>query len=362
MLILLFLCKSGYCEEGQALLDALDLSEMAALGEESGFDVRKWIGEILAGDLSAFDANTLKSLAKETFGALAGDAKRLLTELAVPIMAMLLLRIAISRSGGAIDGARFVERACLVAILTGAFSNVVGVARRLFEIAVRLSDALTPVMLAAITLSGAEASAAVLSPMSSIGAELIQNVLGRWSMALSAAAAGIAVAGNLSNEIRLKRLHALIRQLHAWFIGATMTGFMGMLAVQGRIGAGRDTAAARTARFAVENIVPIIGGNVSDSLDALLATAVNVKTAVGVAGLMLIAGRCLPSILRIAGMSLLLKLASAAAEPLGDEPATSLLTQFATAAEMLLASALAAAILCAMLTGSCLLTMGAAVR
>ena len=53
-------------------------------------------------------------------------------------------------------------------------------------------------------------------------------------------------------------------------------------------------------------------------------------------------------------MVMALKLSAAAAEPLDDGAAVSLLNRFAGAAEMLLVTMLAAILLCGLLLGSCM--------
>ena len=134
------------------------------------------------------------------------------------------------------------------------------------------------------------------------------------------------------------------------------------MTIQGRLGAGRDSVAARTARYAIESLVPVIGGNVSDSLDSLLSTAFSVKNALGATGLALLIAASFAPVVRIALTSLALKVVSAVSEPLGDDGLTAMAAQFAGAAEMLLVACLAALLLCAMLTGSCMSAAGNVVR
>lgn len=354
------LAVRAQAEAEQAILDALELDALEAAGEAAGLDVAEMLSSLISGDLAPPDA--LSALAEGAAASVAGDAAALAASLAPPVAVSLLARLALPSGTGARRMVRFVCRAAAVAALAGAYARLSGVAEALMDDILRCSDALAPAMIAAVALSGAETTAAALTPMSAVCADLIENLLCRWGLALSGAAAGVAIAGNLSDAVPLKRLYGLFRQIMQWGTGLLLAAFFGALTIQGRLGAGRDSVATRTARYAIESIVPVIGGNVSDSLDALLSTAFLVKNALGATGLALLAAASLAPVARIALTSLALKLASAIAEPLGDDGLTAMTAQFAGAAEMLLVACLAALLLCAMLAGGCMSAAGNVVR
>ena len=92
-------------------------------------------------------------------------------------------------------------------------------------------------------------------------------------MTLAISAAAIAAAGNMAEGISLERLFRLNRQTAQTLSGVLVAAFMGMTALGVRMGAARDGAMVRTAHFAIESVVPVVGGSVSESLDALLESA-----------------------------------------------------------------------------------------
>lgn len=360
--MLWLLCGVGraYAEE-QAILGALELEDLEEVGEQSGVDVRKTLMRWISGE-ETLDLNALYELIGQAWRSALADFCELAAALSIPMLASLIVRLALPESSSIQRTIYLICRAGAVAVLAGAYAQLSAVAAELIQDVLQCSDVLAPVMISSVALSGAETTAAALTPMSAIAADLIQNLLAKWGTALCAAMAGIAIAGNLSDQIRLRRLHELLRQILQWGAGAMMTAFMGALAIQGRIGSSRDGAAARTARYAIESVVPVIGGDVSNSLESLLSTAQIIKNALGVTGLLLLLAICLTPLVKIAGMSLMLKFTSAVSEPLGDKAMTTMTGQFAEAAEMLLVVSLAAVLLCAMLTGSCMWTAGNIVR
>lgn len=342
------------------ILDALELDELNQFASEQGFSLQDFFGRILSGKTEL--SENWEMLVESVKRAAEGEIKNVSAALILPMAVLLMLKLALPGRTVARRTVAYVCRAASIAALSQSFVRMSGVAQDLMQKLLHCSDLLTPAMITATTLSGAESTAAFLTPMSGICANLIQNLLSRWGIALSAAAAGIAIAGNLAESVRLKRLHSLFRQTLNWSAGLMMTAFMGILSIQGRLGGGRDSAAARTTRYAIESIVPVIGGNVSESLESLLSTAMIVKNALGASGLALLLYLCLVPLGRLGLTALSLKAVSAIAEPLGDDGMTALTAQFADAVEMLLVVSTAAVVLCALLVGSCMAATGGIAR
>lgn len=351
MILILILLPAAVAEE-KAIMDAMELDALELYASEQGVDILDWIRGAISGEIHLVAC--LDELAAECGRKLFADIESIGLSLVVPAAVLLTLRMALPSGSTSVRATAFVCRVGCISALATAFVSMRNVAEALIGSLLRCTELLTPVMIAALTLSGSETTAAFVTPMSGMCAGLIQNIYEKWGIAFSSAAAGIAIAGNLGEGVRLKRLHGLLKQVVHWGVGGLLAAFMAMLSIQGRLSAGRDSAAVRTAHYAIENLIPVVGGNVSESLDALLSTAHIVKNAVGTSGLMLIAAVSLVPMGRILGMSLMLKFSSAVCEPLGDDPLTAMTGQFADALEMLLILAAASAVLCGLLVGSCM--------
>lgn len=350
------LFSDARAEEAQ-IINALDLETLENAGATVGIHVRDMLDCLVSGNLQA-GLDALPALLVQGKNAVLQDLRSVAWALLMPVVVSLVLRLVLGRDSTSQGAIQFICRASVIAVLSATFVRLSGAASALMAQMLECSDALTPAMITALALSGAENAATALTPMTGLCANLIQNFLSKWGLALCSGAAAVAIAGNLSDSIHLKRLHGLLRQMLNWMAGLLMAAFMGALSLQGKLASGRDSVAVQTARYAIENIVPVIGGNVSDSLDSLLSTAAMVKNALGVSGLVVLCAVCLTPLCRLAGMSLALKLFSAIFEPLGDKTMTALTSQFADAIEMLLIICVVGAVLCAMLTGSFMNAVG----
>lgn len=343
------------------ILGALDLSGLDRAGEMAAVDARSILMALLGGDAeSAWSAisGMLESIWLQWTEELPGIGAALI----VPVVAAFLLRILMADSDGALRAAGFVCRAAVISVLARLFVELRLDAQAHMDRLLACSEALLPTLMAATAISGAEMTAAALTPFAGICAEVIQQLLGKVGMTLGACAAAVAIAGNLSRSIRLGRLHALFRRLLYWMAGAAMAALMGGLSIQGRLSAGRDTLAARTAHYALESVIPVIGGDVSSSLDSLLSTAGVVRSAIGVSGLVLLVGVSVAPLGKIIGYALMLRFFSAVSEPMGDEAITVMTAQLADAVDMLLVVCVAALVICGMLSGSCIAAVSGIVR
>lgn len=226
------------------------------------------------------------------------------------------------------------------------------IAQELLFSILECSEAMVPVMISAATLSGADTGSIFLTPMSGMLAKIIQNAIDKWGIAIASVSAIVAISGNLGERIRFNKLFELLKRFLHWAVGILIGMFTTILVLQGRLLAGRDTVARRTARYALENLLPVVGGNLSEALDSLLLAAVNVRNSIGVSGLLLLGTVCAVPLIRMLGETLLLKICAAILEPVGDELLTTMISQFGDAVEMLAIVVLATALLCGLLLGS----------
>ncbi len=349
--LMLFAAPRAMAEEN-AILDALDLEEMESYASEQGVDLHRIVQSIISGELPLRES--IAPLLETAKQQVLSDFEDIAGRIFLPIACMMVLKLIFSKGYSSGKAVSFICRLCCISALAVSFAEMCAVALHLLSKIAACADLLSPAMLAAVTLAGAETTAAFLSPMAGICSQTIQHILTTWGIGLASAAAGIAIAGNLSEEIPLKRLSRLLKQIVHTGVGGILAAFIAILSLQGRLGVGRDTAAARTSRYAIENMIPVVGGSVSDSLDSLLSTAYIVKNALGAGVSIMIVCLCLVPILRLAGAMFFLRLTAAVSEPMGDRTLTAMIGQFGDAIELLLIICIASATLCGLLVGSCI--------
>ena len=81
-----------------------------------------------------------------------------------------------------------------------------------------------------------------------------------------------------------------------------------------------DGVSIRTAKYAMDNFIPVVGGMFADTVDTLVGSSLLIQNAVGVLGLLLLLGRLMIPLLRTVAAMLLYRAVAAVLEPMSDSP------------------------------------------
>lgn len=332
-----------------ALLEQAGFSRLAALsGELGGPDAKSIARSALSGELIIADSlpsDILKQLGEEVKRALTSA----LSALAAPVIVTLALRMIMGEDAGALT---LLCRLGCVYSLGRQCAWAIGIAESGMGDAVRIADIAAPVVAAALSLTGRAASAAALTPLAAICVDAIQNALIAWGLPLCGVAAVVATGGSLSDHFRMDRLFKLVCGTVTWGAGLLIAAFVGMMTLEGRLAASRDGVSTQALRQALRGLIPYIGGSVSNSSGALLDSALSVRNAVGVTGLMIALYAAVKPALSLSAHMLSLKLASALIEPVADPGIVRVTACYGEISRALLALYAGSAMLSALLIGA----------
>ena len=270
-LLILLLAAPALAEENVdivGVVDAIDLSKLEEAAEGTDVDVREMVLSIASGE-DIWDIDQLLEKAKDTLLSELANAAGMVMGLLAPALLSALARQLAGDGRGTAVVSQIAYLVC-AAKLTTWFVRLIADAQALTQRIASLSDAVFPVMATLLSLSGATASAALVTPLSALAGNAFSALLAGVGLKLCAIASALAVAGNLSPKLKLDRLFELVKAVVNWTTGVLMTGFLGLSAVKALLGSGYDSAAVRTARYAVDNLLPIIGGVVISAVAAFL--------------------------------------------------------------------------------------------
>ena len=175
-----------------------------------------------------------------------------------------------------------------------------------------------------------------MTTLTAFSAGAMTAALERIMTVLGGGAAALAAAGNLNPRMSLKGLHRLFCSVGNWLLGGVMAAFLGLSTVGNLLGSARDGLTIRAAKYAVDNLMPVVGGDMADAMDAVARSARLVREAAGVTSLALLGSVCLRPILRLAMELVCYRLAAALTEPVADGPLRTCMEQTAQAAQLLM--------------------------
>lgn len=206
----------------------------------------------------------------------------------------------------------------LITIAVGSFSLAVDAGREVVDTMVTFMQALLPVLLTLLVAVGGVASAAVFSPVILTTLGIFGTLVKDIVLPLLFFTAILGIVSNLSERFKVSNLADLLKSVAMGLMGIFSTVFLGVLAVQGVAGAVGDSVTFRTAKFSVDAFVPVVGGMLSDALEAVVSSSLLIKNAVGIAGMAVIGTVMVVPLLKIITLAFIYKLAGALIQPVGD--------------------------------------------
>lgn len=275
------------------------------------------------------------------------------------LLAAMLARGWNDRVGGAGKAAGYICYLAGAAALTALFTRSLAYARDAAAQIADLTQALSPLLAAVLAAMGAQASAGLLPSVAALMQSAMASLLTRLAPTLAAASAALAAAGNLHETMRLKKLGRLLTDGVGWMSGILITVFLGVASLGGLLSSARDGVTLRAAKYAVDNLFPVVGGELADTLEAVAGSALVIKNALGVTGAVLLVSLCAGPLIRLTLSLLACRLAAALAEPVADGAMLDMAEGFALAFRALLICLATAAALTLILVGSAVSAGGA---
>jgi stage III sporulation protein AE len=207
----------------------------------------------------------------------------------------------------------------LVTIAVGSFGFAIQMGREVVDKMVTFMQALLPLLLTLLVAVGGIASAAIFHPLIFITITAFGTVIKNIVLPLIFLAAVLEIVSGLSKHFQVSRLAGLFKGAAMGIMGLLSTIFLGVMAIQGVAGAVGDSVTFRTAKFATDTFIPVVGGVFSDALEAVIRSSLLMKNAVGIAGVLIIVMILVIPLVKIITIAFIYKLAGAVIQPVGEE-------------------------------------------
>ena len=114
-------------------------------------------------------------------------------------------------------------------------------------------------------------------------------------------------------------------------MGITVTVLSALTSLQGIVVKTADSILLKTARYSVDNFIPIIGGFAADSIDMVFSCTIAIKNAIGIWGMLLILVVMITPLVKLAAMILIYRCTSILAEALTSKSMAQCLEDIASA-------------------------------
>lgn len=328
---------------------ALALDQEEILRDQAasmGLDDLEAVGEDYTGQRDIAEgidvAESLGHMAEKGKQAMTGVVKTSVRSCVLLLAVTLLCGLAEGMKGGAGGDALGVTTLAatlgVTAIAVGDVHSLLSAGEEAIFHMETLGDVLLPAVSMATAASGSPAMAVVKQAATILFSDFLIRLIHTLLIPLCYAFVAANVAWAALGNDGLRRIGSLLKWLITVLLSGVLLAFVGYLNLTGVISGGADAATVKAAKFTISNLVPVVGGVISDAAETLLAGASILRNAAGVFGMLAVLGICLVPFLNLGVHYLMYKCTAAlAATVSADGRVTGLIESLSTAFGLILA-------------------------
>ena len=179
--------------------------------------------------------------------------------------------------------------------------------------------AVIPVMGSLYCAGGNVGAAAASSASLTAAVTLMEHAMGVCLLPVLRVCLGIAIVRCVGGGLCLDGVGSFIRGIFTTGMGLMTILFGVMMGVQTKLALASDGTAARTVKFAVANMIPVIGGAAGEAMRAVVGSIGTVRTGAGAVAVIGILLTVLPAVIRLLVYRLVFGAAGVLAGVLGAE-------------------------------------------
>ena len=283
-------------------------------------EVKTYVKDFMkTGDGKVSTKKLLNALGLYMFKEIAASLKLLALLVVIALICALLTNLQKAFSGESLSNiAYFACYSLLIIVMAKSFYIGVDTARSTMKEMTDFMTAIVPILIMLIASVGGFVEAAVMDPIIigtiTISAKIFMDII----IPIICMTFVLQFVNNMSEEYKISKLTKLLNQVAMWGQGIVMTIFIGIITIRGITAKTIDEVTAKTAKFAVDNFVPIVGKSLSDAVSTVAGYSILLKNALSSLGLVILIAIVLFPIIKLLIMSLLYKFTAALIEPISD--------------------------------------------
>lgn len=331
-------------------LDKVNIDEIQKyLNEDdvlNDVDLKTFIKDLFKGEKNIFDLFSKDGIKMLLFDEFKASLKVVSVILVLSLLSAILKSLDNSFASGAVSQiATYIIFITMVSLTLVGFKDVLEICYNSIDRAISLMQIMMPILISFLLLIGFPITSTTMNPIFIGGVTFINVVFKKFLFTSMIVAFGVLIINNLSKNLKLKKMFSFIKQFNLVSIGAMFTVYLGLVSIQGLYVTSFDKFSMKTAKFAVGNFIPVVGGFVSDSIDIILSSSQLIKNIFGGIGLVILIGLCIVPVIKIISVIFVYKAVAIAVEPIGEESISTFLNEVANLMIIMLASVIAISVM-----------------
>ncbi|MDR7870011.1 MAG: stage III sporulation protein AE [Tissierellaceae bacterium] len=295
------------------------LKELLSENEfQFGDSAKDIILKVIKGEQVVDGKSIIESISKIFFSELRFSLNLLSKVLIITLISTILTNLQNSFEESSISQLANYFTYILIGVLVIAnFSELMDMAKSSVGRMVDFMQVLLPILLTLLVVTGGPTAKIMFHPMILGTVNVLGIMVNSMIFPLIYFSFIVSILSNLSQRAELGKLADLGRQIITFIITATFTIFIGILTIYG-LSTKIDGLSIRTAKFAVDTFVPIVGGFLSDAVDTVIGSSAILKNGIGIIGLLVLVMIILLPIIKVTVLLLVYSIIGAVIEPIAS--------------------------------------------
>lgn len=206
----------------------------------------------------------------------------------------------------------------MIVMITKSFYIVVELAKTTILSMTDFMAALIPVLMMLLASVGGFAEATLLDPVIMGFATISSRIYVDIIIPIIFMSFVLQFVKNISDDYKINNITKLLKQIAIWVQGIVMTAFIAVITLRSIAAKTLDQVTIKTAKFAVDTFVPVVGKCLSDAISTVAGYSLLLKSAISGLGLVVLIVIVIFPIIKLLIMAFLYKAAAALIEPISD--------------------------------------------
>lgn len=281
-------------------------------------DTKNLILRLIKGEISLSLSDIAKSISMMFFRELRMSLGLLAKILVITLISSLLTNLQSTFENGSIaELGNYISFVLIAILVISSFNQTMELAKGAIDKMVGFMQAVLPILLTLLTAASGPNTRMLFHPMIIMTVNLIGSLVKTIIIPLIFFSFIISIVSNISNRIEFSKLSELGRQLITFIITGSLTLFIGIITIYG-LCSKIDGLTIRTAKFAVDKFIPIVGGFLADAVEAVVGCSAILKNGLGFIGLLVLLFICILPVIKILVVLLLYKIIAVVIQPIGS--------------------------------------------
>ncbi len=297
--------------------------------------------EVAEGAKTALSFSYILNVIFRVLGLNIESALKLLAKiLGVLVLAAIMNTVKTSFSSPSVSSAFSVCSSCAVFLTAvAAQTEIVKSVSEFFSRLCIFTNTLLPLGGMLYAMGGNVASAVVHHSSLTFFMIIVENLCAKTIMPISGVCMALTAVGAVAPDMNISGIGAFFKRTYTTVLAFLMTIFITVMGGQNLLASKADTLSSKAAKFAMGNLIPMVGSALSNTLGTVSSSVEYIRATVGVVGIIAIVLMVVPTIITLLLTKFVFSLLTGAADVLGCGTEKKIIGELASINGFLLASA-----------------------